>query len=130
MATRPSAEEAALLAKLSQFGWVGPRPPVLTGYTQHTTYTVGTPIAHNSPVGKLEIGKGGLLFAAQQLPTGLVIDAATGVLSGTPTQESPGQTCKYLPQVRNKPNKTDKAEKPEKTQHHQERGVGYSNKRS
>ena len=71
---------------LAAFGAVGLPPPDLQGYSEPAPkYSVGQAIAPNRPVGSLPIGQHGLRFSAAALPAGLLLDASTGVLTGTPT---------------------------------------------
>eukprot|EP01043_Picozoa_sp_COSAG02_P008963 COSAG02_NODE_297_length_25355_cov_78.632998_14_plen_721_part_00 len=81
----PTAARTAV-SVLSSIGAVGLPPPDLQGYSDpQPTYTVGTAISPNKPVGQLTIGHHGLTFDAPGLPSGLLLDATTGVVSGLPT---------------------------------------------
>jgi hypothetical protein len=96
-----SAIETALLGKIAAFGSVGVEAPVLSGYTDaKPTYRVGAAISPNKPAGDFVVGADGLEFRAAGLPTGLAIDATTGVITGTPTELSQG-TISVSVQARN-----------------------------
>eukprot|EP01043_Picozoa_sp_COSAG02_P005161 COSAG02_NODE_138_length_34440_cov_16.694368_24_plen_855_part_00 len=77
---------AALQQPVAAFGEVGrPRPDLQSYADPKPVYSKGAAISPNVPVGEhLQ----GARFEAQGLPNGLAIDPVTGVLSGSPTEES------------------------------------------
>jgi hypothetical protein len=67
------------------------RPPTgLTYATNPASYTLNTPIADNVPT--VTGGPATSFAVTPELPLGLVLDAVTGVISGTPTSVTPAAT--------------------------------------
>ena len=79
------AAVATLCEPLARIGEVGLAPPTLAGYADATpSYANGVAIAANVPEFTAP-GSGAVLFTIEPpLPNGLVLDAATGGISGTP----------------------------------------------
>jgi hypothetical protein len=66
---------------------VAPPAPSLAYTTNPAVYSVGIPIAINSPSGPVDTGSS--FSASPALPAGITLNATTGVISGTPTSILP-----------------------------------------